>query len=296
MPIDKYSIKGLFRLVPDRLYLKAYFRAKLGYSPSFDDPRTYNEKLQWMKLRYHDPLLTKLVDKYEVRKHVSKLIGDQYLVPVVGVFDSVDEFLNADLPNEFVVKCTHDSQSTHICTDRSAFDFKSVARKLDRAMRRNWFWQSREWAYKEVRPRIIVEGYLREEGHLSPNDYKFYFFDGACKLIQCDADRFEDKEEQWFTPDWTSLGNIRSSAIPDRLIQKPAAFEQMMKLSSVLAAGFPHVRVDWYCIGGQPYFGELTFYTGGGFDPFYECEKHPDSLDCKLGQCFKLPVVNGSRP
>lgn len=293
MSIDKYAMKDMLKFVPDCLYLKAYFRAKLGYSLSFDNPQTYNEKLQWMKLHYHNPLLCKLVDKYEVRDYVAGLIGDQHLVPIVGVFDSVEDFLSADLPNEFVVKCTHDSQSTHICTDKSTFDFNDVARKLDRALHRNWFWQSREWAYKDVRPRIIVEGYLREEGHLSPNDYKFYFFDGSCELIQCDADRFENKEEQWFSPDWISLGNLSSSTVPEQLISKPSAFEQMMELSSVLAAGFPHVRVDWYCIDGNPYFGELTFYTGGGFDSFYSDGPHPDALDRKLGECFKLRDEDG---
>ena len=293
MSIDKYALKDVLKFVPDRLYLKAYFRAKLGYSPSFDNPQTYNEKLQWMKLHYHNPLLCKLVDKYEVRDYVAGLIGDQYLVPIVGVFDSVEDFLGADLPNEFVVKCTHDSQSTHICTDKSTFDFNDVARKLDRALHRNWFWQSREWAYKDVRPRIVVEGYLREEGHLSPNDYKFYFFDGSCELIQCDADRFEDKNEQLFTPDWASLGTSCSPQAPKQLMPKPAAFEQMMELSSILASGFPHVRVDWYCIDGHPYFGELTFYTGGGFDPFYSDMKCPDALDLRLGECFNLRNVDG---
>ncbi len=293
MPVDKYSVKDMLKFVPDCLYLKAYFKAKLGYTPSLDSPQTYNEKLQWMKLHYHNPILCKLVDKYEVREHVSKLIGEKFLVPIVGVYDSVEEFLKADLPDEFVVKCTHDSQSTHICTDKSAFDFEAVARELDAALHRNWFWQSREWAYKEVRPRIIVEGYLREEGHLSPNDYKFYFFDGSCELIQCDADRFENKEEQLFDSNWASLGTSKSPDPAEQPMCKPAAFQQMMELGSVLAAGFPHVRVDWYCIDSHPYFGELTFYTGGGFDPFYSDVAHPDALDCRLGECFKLQKSDG---
>lgn len=294
MSIDTFSIKDMLKFVPDRPYLKAYFRAKLGYPLDLDNPKTYNEKLQWMKLHYHNPLLHKLVDKFEVREYVADLIGEDYLVPLVGVYDSVEEFLDADLPNEFVAKCTHDSQSTHICTDKSAFDFDSAAEGLGRALRRNWFWQSREWAYKEVHPRIIVEGYLREEGHLSPNDYKFYFFDGSCTLVQCDVDRFENKEEQLFAPDWTCLGTSCSSVAPENVISKPAAFDEMMRLSSVLAQDFPHVRVDWYCIDSRPYFGELTFYTGGGFDPFYGDARHPDALDCRLGESFKLPQVQGA--
>lgn len=289
MKIDKYWMKDILKFIPTRPYLKTYFKAKLGYSLSLNNPKTYNEKLQWMKLNYHNPLLHRLVDKYEVRDYVSKRIGEEYLVPLIGIYDSVEEFLSADLPNEFVVKCTHDSQSTHICTDKSVFDFDRVAMELDRSLHRDWFWQSREWAYREVRPRIIVEGYLREEGHLSPNDYKLYFFDGVCKLIQCDADRFENKDEQLFDCDWICLGTANSPDVPERIISRPAAFDEIMQLSSVLAARLPHVRVDWYCIDGHPYFGELTFYTGGGFEPFYSDSQHPDKLDLMLGDFFKLP-------
>lgn len=289
--IDKASIKDMLKFVPDRLYLKTYFKAKLGYSLSLDNPRTYNEKLQWMKLHYHNSLLHELVDKCKVREYVKARIGEEYLVPIVGVYDSVEEFLNADLPNEFVVKCTHDSQSTHICTDKALFDFDTAVRELGRALRRNWFWQAREWAYKELRPRIIVEEYLREEGHLSPNDYKFYYFNGSCALVQCDADRFENKDEQFFSPDWNCLGTLSSSTVPQNVISKPPAFDEMLQLSSVLAEGFPHVRVDWYCIDGHPYFGELTFYTGGGFDAFHSDVPHPDVLDRRLGDLFKLPEL-----
>lgn len=286
------SLKNNLRFLPDRLYVKLYFYAKLGYIPNIDEPLTFTEKLQWMKLNYRDPRLTALVDKYEVRSFVEKTIGAQYLVPLIGVFDTVDDFLRADLPNEFVVKCTHDSQSTHVCVDKASFDFDTAAHELRTALGRNWYWQGREWAYKDVKPRILVEGYLKDRDRSTPNDYKFYCFDGVCKMVQCDADRFENNHrQQYFSPDWESYGDWHVSSVPEsELLPKPEGFDEMLLLSQRLAAGFAHVRVDWYCIDGHPFFGELTFYTGGGFDPLHDKEdKRYDPLDRMLGDVFSLP-------
>lgn len=282
--------KNAFRFVPDVLYLNLYFKAKLGYTLDLSNPLTYNEKLQWMKLNYHDSRLPLLVDKYAVRSYVEERIGADYLVPLIGLFDTVQDFLAFDLPDEFVAKCTHDSQSTCICSDKKSFDFSKAALKLNKAMKRNWYWQSREWAYKSVRPRVLVEKYLRDGSHLSPTDYKLYFFNGVCHLIQSDVDRFEDKDEQWFTPDWKCRGSLTSRDIPKKIIEPPSCLQEMLQLSSILADDFPHVRVDWYCIDGSPYFGELTFYTGGGFDAFYPKKRGiADELDMELGSLFELP-------
>lgn len=286
------SLKNNLRFLPDRLYIKLYYYAKLGGFPNIDEPKTFNEKLQWMKLNYHDPRLVSLVDKFEARSFVEKRVGAQYLVPLIGIYDSVEEFLNADLPNEFVVKCTHDSQSTHVCTDKASFNFETTAHELRIALKRNWYWQGREWGYKDVRPRIIVEKYLRDQGRMTPNDYKFYCFDGVCGMVQCDVDRFEDHKQQYFSPDWESYGDWHVMQVPEsELLPKPDGFEEMLTLSQRLSENIPHVRVDWYCIEGKPLFGELTFYTGGGFDPFYDEEgKGFDLLDQILGDKFTLPL------
>lgn len=291
------SLKNNLRFLPDRLYIGFYYYYKLGYWPNLDEPRLFNEKLQWVKLHYHDPRLPDLVDKVKVRSYVEQRIGSSYLTHLYGVYDTVDDFLAADLPDQFVVKCTHDSQSTHVCVDKSLFDFKSAAHELGVAMHRNWYWQGREWAYRDCVPKIIVEEYIQEPGKLTPNDYKFYCFDGKVEIIQADMDRFTlNHKEQWFSTDWQSLGDWDRYLVADEeLIPRPFLLDQMIDLSEKLAADFPHVRVDWYCIEDCLIFGELTFYTGGGFDPFHAKEdKRSDRLDIHLGNCFKLDGLRTS--
>ncbi len=160
-------------------------------------------------------------------------------------------------------------------------------------MRRNWFWQGREWAYKDCKPRIIVEKYLKDSAHITPNDWKFYCFDGKVKMVQCDVDRFGSNHvEQFFSPEWESYGDWDTFSVPeDQLLERPEAYQEMLDLSESLAEGFRHVRVDWYCIDGIPLFGELTFYTGGGFDPFHSREdRSSDPLDRYLGDFIFLPI------
>lgn len=286
------SLKNNLRFLPDKAYINLYYFAKLGYLPDLKDPKTFNEKLQWMKLNYKDSRLASLVDKYEVRHFVEEKIGRQYLIPIYGVFDSVEDFLSAELPNRFVVKCTHDSQSTHVCSDKTAFDFDEAASDLRVAMRRNWYWQGRELAYKDCKPRIIVEKYLQDSHRETPNDYKFYCFDGKAAMVQVDVDRFSNgHRQQYFSPEWESYGDWERSEVPsDQLMERPDGLELMIELSEKLSQGFPHVRVDWYFVEGIPLFGELTFYTGGGFDPFHSCEDNrSDWLDRMLGDRFVLP-------
>lgn len=284
------SLKNNMRFISDEAYMRMYFKAKLHYEPNFACPRTFNEKLQWYKLNYHDSILPSLVDKYEVRSFVEGRIGPQYLVPLYGIYGSVDEIDLEALPDRFVLKCTHDSQSTFVCTDKSSFDFTAVCKRLSVAMRRNWYWQGREWAYRDVRPRIVAEAYLDEPGRETPTDYKFYCFDGRVALVQTDADRFTDHDMQYFSPEWKQRGDIDHEVSDRAPTEKPLNYELMLELSEALSAGFPHVRVDWYNIAGKPYFGEMTFYTGGGFDPFYALEPQPDALDSELGELFVLPV------
>lgn len=283
------SLKNNLRFIPDKAYMRMYFKVKLHYEPDFEHPRTFNEKLQWYKLHYHNPDLTMLADKYGVRSFVERRVGSEYLVPLYGVYGSVDEIDFDRLPEKFVVKCTHDSQSTFVCTDKAKFDFKEVKKRLGVAMRRNWYWQGREWAYKDIKPRVVAEAYLDEPGRETPTDYKFYCFDGKAALVQTDADRFTNHDMQYFTPDWERRGDIDHEVSDHKPAEKPENYELMLGLAEKLAAGFPHVRVDWYNITGKPYFGEMTFYTGGGYDPFYALEEQPDRLDRELGELFVLP-------
>lgn len=283
------SLKNNLRFVPDEAYMCVYFKAKLHYEPDFEDPHTFNEKLQWYKLHYRNPVLTTLADKYAVRSFVEEFAGPEYLVPLYGVYDSVEAIDLSKLPDRFVLKCTHDSQSTFVCTDKARFNFESVKKRLDVAMRRNWYWQGREWAYLDIVPRIVAEAYLDEPGRETPTDYKFYCFNGKVALVQTDADRFTDHDMQYFSPGWERRGDIDREVSDRESTVKPDNYELMLELSERLSASFPHVRVDWYNIEGRPYFGEMTFYTGGGFDPFYALEEKPDRLDRELGDLFVLP-------
>ena len=258
------SLKNSLRFIPDKAYMRMYFKAKLHYAPDFEHPKTFNEKLQWYKLNYLNPVLTQLADKYAVRSFVEERIGSEYLVPLYGVFNSVDEINLDELPEKFVLKCTHDSQSTFVCTDKTNFDFEDAKKRLHVALRRNWYWQGREWAYKGITPRVVAEAYLNEPGRETPTDYKFYCFDGKAVLVQTDADRFTAHDMQYFTPGWEQRGDIDHEVSDHKPTEKPENYELMLGLAEKLAAGFPHVRVDWYNISGKPFFGEMTFYTGGG--------------------------------
>ena len=270
--------------------MRLYFKAKLHYEPNFERPKTFNEKLQWYKLNYHNPVLTQLADKYGVRSFVEERIGSEYLVPLYGVYNAAEEIDLDKLPERFVLKCTHDSQSTFVCTDKSNFDFVDAKKRLGVALHRNWYWQGREWAYLGIPPRIVAEAFLDEPGRTTPTDYKFYCFDGKVALVQTDADRFTNHDMQYFSPEWEQRGDIDHEVSDHAPTKKPVNYELMLELSEALSAGFPHVRVDWYNIAGKPYFGEMTFYTGGGFDSFYALEPQPDVLDCELGELFVLPA------
>lgn len=286
------SLKNNLRFIPDEAYMRLYFKAKLHYEPDFECPKTFNEKLQWYKLNYHNPVLTQLADKYGVRSFVEQRIGSEYLVPLFGVFNAAEEIDLDKLPEKFVLKCTHDSQSTFVCTDKSNFDFVEAKKRLNVALHRNWYWQGREWAYLGITPRIVAEAFLDEPGRATPTDYKFYCFDGKAALVQTDADRFTNHEMQYFSIEWEQRGDIDHEVSEHEPTVKPENYELMLELSEKLSDGFPHVRVDWYNISGKPYFGEMTFYTGGGYDPFYALEEQPDRLDRELGDLFVLPTVS----
>ena len=279
------SLKNNMRFIPDKVYMHMYFKAKLHYEPDFENPRTFNEKLQWYKLNYHNPALTQLADKYEVRSFVEERVGAEYLVPLYGVYGSVDEIDLDKLPEKFVLKCTHDSQSTFVCTDKSNFDFQDVKKRLDVAIHRNWYWQGREWAYRDITPRVVAEEYLDEPGRETPTDYKFYCFDGKIALVQTDADRFTNHDMQYFSPEWEQCGDINHEMSNHEPTLKPENYDLMLLLSEKLSAGFPHVRVDWYNICGKPYFGEMTFYTGGGTIPSMPKKNSPTDWIASLAVC-----------
>lgn len=283
--INSLSFRGYLKWLPDELFLKIIFRLKMGYRLDLNNPKTFNEKIQWLKLYDRNPLYTSLVDKYEVRQFVKEKIGEEYLIPLLGVWDNFDDIDFEALPNQFVLKCTHDSGGLVICKDKSKLNIPAAKKKINACMKRNYYWVLREWPYKNVKPRIIAEQYMEDEPGKGLKDYKFFCFDGIVKAMFVATDReVHQTKFDFFDADFNHLpfkqhypNNVKINLV------KPAGFEQMKKLASVLTAGFPHCRADFYDINGEVYFGELTFSHFSGLESF-----EPPEWDLKLGKMLKV--------
>lgn len=286
-PLARYN---LLNWMNDETYLKLLYKAKMDEVLNLDKPTTFNEKLQWLKLYDRNPLYTKLVDKYEVRRYIAETIGEEYLIPLYGVWDHVDEIDFDSLPNQFVLKCTHDSGSVIICDDKSKFDKNKAKKKLKKAQKFNFFYYGREWPYKNVRPRIIAEAYISDaNGEL--NDYKLMCFNGKVKCSFVCSERYTGKglHVTFFDCDWNVMPFERSHPSAKEGFPRPTQYEKMVKLAQVLAREIPFVRVDFYEIDGQIFFGEMTFYPGCGCKAF-----QPESWDGELGSWIALPEKNES--
>lgn len=252
---------------------------------NIDNPQTFNEKLNWLKLYNRDPRLTMMADKYEVKKYVASIIGEEYVVPCYGVWNSFDEIDFNSLPNEFVIKATHDSSGVVIVKDKSKLDKEPVRKRYKEIMKRNWFWPYREWVYKDIKPRIIVDKFLDDHSGHELRDYKFWCFNGTPKIMYCTnkaKDVFENFYDMDFKPIDINHGFRR--AIPE--FEKPDEFELMKTLAEKLSKDLPFVRVDFFDVKGKVYFGEFTFYDWAGFRLFCTPE-----LDMRLGNEITLPDV-----
>lgn len=268
----------------DKLYLKLLFRVRVGYKLNLNDPCTFNEKLQWLKLYDRNPLYTRLVDKAEVKSWVAERIGWKHVIPTFGIWNSFSEINFDMLPSQFVLKCTHDSGGLVICRDRAKFDIRAARKKIDRSLSRNFYWSGREWPYMNVKPRIIAEKYL-DDGTFDLTDYKFMCFDGCVKCVFTCTGRVEnDLRVDFFDPEWNHLPLTRHYPNADIPPAAPACLKEMIVLSETLSESIPFVRVDFYEIAGELYFGEMTFYPGSGFEEF-----DPREWDERLGSWLDLP-------
>lgn len=267
-----------FRRLPDDIYLKHLFKARLGYDLNLDDPQTFNEKLQWLKLYDRKPEYTTMVDKYAAKKYVADKIGEQYIIPTLGVWKQFDDIDFGKLPDQFVLKCTHDSHSIVICKDKSKLDIKAARKKLTRSLKRNYYW-AREWTYKNVPPQILAEKYMGDD----LNDYKLMCFNGKVKCSFVCSERSNGLRVTFFDNNWNKLPFERHYPASEKVILKPEKYDEMIALSEKLSGGIPFVRVDFYEINGQIYFGELTFYPGAGFEEF-----SPHDADYLLGSYISL--------
>ena len=277
------------KIFSDRTYLKILYRAYTRKKLHLNNPVCYTEKLQWLKLHNTSDLCTTMVDKYGVREFVKKTIGEEYLIPLLGVWSHFDEIDFNSLPEKFVLKCTHDSGSVVICRDKAVLDKKKAKEKLEKGLKRNYYWRGREYPYKNVPPRIIAEQYTVDDND-ELNDYKFFCFDGEPQMLFYASERFA-KEKGGVKFDYydmnlkhldiQSYGNL--NAKPENYLKPFPEFEKMKELAKVLSTGFAHVRVDLYLVKGRIYFGEMTFHHDGGFVPFI-----PEKWDKILGDYINL--------
>ena len=272
-------------LIPDEPYLKILFLWENGYKLNLVNPKTFNEKLQWLKLNDKNPTYTKMVDKYEAKDFVAGIIGDSYIIPTLAIYNNIDEIDFDALPNQFVLKCTHDSGGIVICKDKPHLNVKEAKDLLSRGLKKNYYLQNREWPYKNVKPRLIAEQYMEDEtGEL--RDFKFFCFDGEVKALFIASDRTKDVETKFdfFDENFNHLPFTNGHPNADVPPTKPVCFEEMKKLAAKLSKGIPHVRVDFYEIRGKVYFGEMTFFHWSGMRPF-----SPYEWDLTFGDWIKLP-------
>lgn len=280
-----YTKYLILHFIPDTIWIRYLYRKLVGKKLNLKHPQTFNEKLQWLKLYDRNPEYTKMVDKYEVKKFVAERIGEQYIIPTLGVWNKFDDIDFGSLPNQFVLKCTHDSGGVVIVKDKNTFDKEAARKKLSKNLKRNFYWFFREWPYKNVKPRIIAEQYLSDIDSTVIDDYKVMCFDGEPKMIQVHKDRFTNHTEDFYDLNWNKMKIWQEEMPMTNLMQeKPINFDCMIKFSKLLSESIPQLRVDWYNLDGKLYFGELTFFDGAGFDEYI-----PDEWNKIFGDWIKLP-------
>ena len=256
-------------ILPDKLYIALKYKKNIGKWPNFKNPQTFNEKLQWLKLNDKNPEYIKMVDKHEAKKYVADLIGGEYIIPEYGVWERFEDINFDSLPNQFVLKTTHDCAGVVICRDKKSFDREKAKSFINMHLKKNYFYEGREWPYKNVKPRIIAEKLLNDDASVESalTDYKFYCFNGVPKFMYISKDKAENPTTDFFDMDFNRLDmHMRdpNSEVPP---SKPACFEEMIKLAKILSKDINHIRVDFYFSEGKVYVGELTLYHCAGFIP-----------------------------
>ncbi len=279
--------KKISQRLSDKMFVQLEFYAHMGYALPLSNPQTYNEKIQWLKLYDHKPEYTKLVDKHEVKTIVAQIIGDEYIIPELGVWDNPEDIDFDSLPERFVLKVTHDSGGLVICTDKDSFDKNMAIEKLTKSLQRDYFLLHREWPYKNVKRRIIAESYMHDAKTGELRDYKFFCFNGAVKLMFVATNRQDKNTEtcfDFFDRDYNHLDIINGHPNAKEIPEQPISLHKMISLAEKLSQGIPHVRVDFYEVDGKPYFGEMTFSHWSGIVPF-----EPHSIDLEMGKWIQLP-------
>lgn len=281
---------GFYRNMDDEEFLKKSYFAYTGRELDINNPQTFNEKLQWLKLNDRNELYISLVDKYESKKYVKELLGEQFIIPNIGVWDTYDDIEFDELPNQFVLKCTHDSGGLIICRDKSKLDYNYTEKKIKRSLSRNYFWVGREWPYKGVRPRVIAEQYMEDENcscESGLTDYKFFCFNGEPRFIYISKglENHATASISFYDLDGNELYFHRSDYRQFHNCVFPPNFNEMTEIARKLAKsiGCDFVRIDLYSINNRIYFSEITFSPCSGIIPF-----EPKEADAELGKLLVL--------
>jgi hypothetical protein len=274
-------------LISDKSFLKYKFRVLMHKKLDLKNPKTYSEKLQWLKLYDRKPEYSAMVDKAEAKRVVANLIGEQHIIPTLSVWEKFDDIDFDKLPDQFVLKTTHGCGGVIICKDKSKLDITAARKEINFSFKYNYFAYGREWPYKNVKPRIIAEQLMVDESGVELKDYKFFCFDGVPKAMFIATDRPHDTRFDFFDMYFNHLPFTNGHENATKTIQKPQNFELMIELASKLSNGIPHVRVDLYNINGNIYFGEMTFFHWGGMVPFV-----PEEWDYTFGSWISLPVLD----
>lgn len=284
--VSKLAYIGWLVFLPDKQYLSIMYWARMTKCIDWNSPKSFNEKIQWLKLYDRKTYYTALVDKSQVKDFVVKKIGRQYVIPTLGVYDSFNEIDFNVLPNKFVMKCTHDSGGVIVVNEKKHINYKDIKAFFKKNLKRNYYTYSREWPYKNVKPRILIEECL--EGDTEEIlDYKFMCFNGKVKCSFVCTDRFDRDglKVTFFDREWNVLPFERHYKKSQEIISKPRNYDKMIDLAEELSMGIPFVRVDFYNIDGYIYFGEMTFYPGSGYEEFT-----PEEWDITLGEWITLPT------
>lgn len=292
-PIDLFFRIGrntFLRLLPDKQFLQIRYKYLIGKKLNIEYPTSFNEKMQYLKIHNRNPIYSTMVDKCAAKDYVAKIVGDKYVIPTYAVWEKIDDIDINGLPDQFVIKCTHDSGGLYICRNKEKFDFEQCKKNIAKSMKRNYFWVGREWPYKNVKPRIIVEKYMQDGSCRSLTVYKVFNFNGEPKLIQVILnDKSNDETVDYYDVEWNKLDlkqNYDNSTI---VLNRPEKLQEMLTLARKLSVRQSFLRTDFYIVNGEVFFSEFTFFSDSGFASFA-----PEYWDKNLGELIDLSLCSRS--
>lgn len=284
--LRRFTKTKLYNYIPDKMAVSIKYHYNFGKRLNLKNPQTFNEKLQWLKLYDRKPEYTRMVDKYLAKEYVAGIIGEEYIIPTLGVWKSFDEINFDSLPNQFVLKCNHGSGDVVICKDKKTFDVEAARKKLTATLEQDYYLVSREWPYKNVERLILAEAYIEDSVTHDARDYKFFCFGGEVKCFRVDLDRFIGRHSNWYDLECNLIpyGTVGAEPLTDRQIELPEKLHVMTRLAEKLSAGISFLRVDFYYVDHKIYAGELTFYPASGLKPYTDME-----WDRIMGSWLQLP-------